>query len=287
MSLAIGILFALIAMLGWGFGDFFIQKSTRKIGIWTTVFIITSFGAIVLTPFALQNAASLFTFGRNIFLIGAIAYFIGAFLDLESLKEGKLDIVEPIWSLEIVSSSLLAFFILGETVSGTQMLFIALLILSLMFVSLRTFHLERKHLVEKGVYVALLAAITMGAANFFIGLGSREVDAITIKWGMDIFLAVGSGIFMLKNREFKGISKKIRKHKKEIICMSIFDNTAWLAFGFSMVFAPIAIAVALSESYIIIAVLLGYFINKEKLKKHQIFGLVLSIISAVYLATSL
>lgn len=269
-----------------GFGDFFIQKSTRGVGIWTTVFIITAFGAIVLTPFALHNAASLFTFGRNIFLIGAIAYFIGAFLDLESLKEGKLDIVEPIWSFEIVSSSLLAFFVLGETISSLQILFIVLLIVSLMLVSLKTLHFERKHLVEKGVYVALLAAVTMGAANFFIGLGSRNVDAITIKWGMDLFLAIGSGIFMLKNREFKGISEKIRKYRKEIVCMSVFDNAAWLAFGFSMVFAPIAIAVAISESYVILAVLLGYFVNKEALHKHQIVGLVLSIISALYLASS-
>ena len=286
MSFELGVIFAFVAMLGWGFGDFFIQKSTRSIGIWTTVFIITTLGAIVLTPFAIWNA-SLISVGRDIFIIGAIAYFAGAFLDLESLKEGKLDIVEPIWSFEIVSSSLLAFFILGETVSWTQILFIALLIFSLMLISLKTLHFELKHLVEKGVYIAFIAAITMGAANFFIGVGSRNVDAITIKWGMNLFLAIGSGIFMLKNNEWRGILRKIRKYKKEVVCMSIFDNSAWLAFGFSMVFAPIAIAVAISESYIIIAVLLGYFVNKEKLRKHQIIGLVLSIISAIYLASSI
>jgi len=152
--------------------------------------------------------------------------------------------------------------------------------------SSKTLHFERKHLVEKGVYVALIAAIVMGGANFLIGVGSRTVDPVTIKWGMDIFLAVGSGIFMLKNGELRGISGKIRKNVKVILCMSVFDNAAWLAFGFAMVFVPIAIAVALSESYIVIAVLLGYFVNKEKLKKHQIIGLVLSVISAVYLASS-
>ena len=118
MIIETGVIFAFIAMIGWGFGDFFIQKSTRKIGVWTTVFIITLIGFIVLTPFALKNAASLFTFGRNIFLIGAVAYFIAAFLDLEALREGKLDIVEPIWSLEIVSASALAYFLLGEAISS-------------------------------------------------------------------------------------------------------------------------------------------------------------------------
>jgi uncharacterized membrane protein len=54
-----------------------------------------------------------------------------------------------------------------------------------------------------------------------------------------------------------------------------------------MTLAPISISVAISESYIIIAVLLGYFVNKEKLRKHQIIGLTLAIVSAVYLAFSL
>jgi len=69
--------------------------------------------------------------------------------------------------------------------------------------------------------------------------------------------------------------------------MSLFDNSAWLAFGFSMALAPISIAVAISESYIIIAVLLGFIINKEKLHKHQIIGLIFAIISAIYLASSI
>lgn len=38
---SLGILFAFVAMLFWGFGDFMIQKSTRKIGDWETVFLIT------------------------------------------------------------------------------------------------------------------------------------------------------------------------------------------------------------------------------------------------------
>ncbi len=31
IGIEMGILFAFIAMLSWGFGDFFIQKSTRKL----------------------------------------------------------------------------------------------------------------------------------------------------------------------------------------------------------------------------------------------------------------
>lgn len=287
MVLGIGVVFAIVAMFAWGFGDFFIQKSTKKIGVWITLFVITLTGFIVLTPFAWRNAGSLFTFGRNIFLIGGIAYFAAAFLDLEALRKGKLDIVEPIWSLEIVSSALLAVFLLGEMLSVFQTVFIISLIVSLVLVSLKSLNIQKSVLVEKGVYLAVIAAITMGIANFTIGVGSRSIDPITMKWGMDLFLTVGAFIFILKNKELKGISKKVKENKKTLFLMSLFDNSAWLAFGFSMVLAPISIAVAISESYIIIAVLLGYFVNKEKLRKHQIWGLVLALISAIYLVFSL
>lgn len=75
MVFEIGVILAFVAMFAWGFGDFLIQKSTRKLGVWTTIFIITLTGAVVLTPFALKNAGNLFTFGINIFLIAGVAYF--------------------------------------------------------------------------------------------------------------------------------------------------------------------------------------------------------------------
>ena len=66
--------------------------------------------------------------------------------------------------------------------------------------------------------------------------------------------------------------------------MSLLDKIAWVAFAFAMSLAPIGIIVALSESYIIIAVILGLTINKEKIKFHQKIGLVMAIISAIVLA---
>jgi drug/metabolite transporter (DMT)-like permease len=66
--------------------------------------------------------------------------------------------------------------------------------------------------------------------------------------------------------------------------MIIFDNIAWIAFAFAMTLSPIGITTALSESYIIIAVLLGIFVSKEKLEQHQKIGLVVAVGSAVLLA---
>lgn len=66
--------------------------------------------------------------------------------------------------------------------------------------------------------------------------------------------------------------------------MSISDNIAWIGYAFAMTLIPIAIATGLSESSCIVAVLLGIFINKERLQTHQKVGLVIALTSAMVLA---
>lgn len=51
-----------------------------------------------------------------------------------------------------------------------------------------------------------------------------------------------------------------------------------------MSLASIGVATALSESYIIITVILGLAVNHERLDAHQKIGLVLAIAAAVALA---
>lgn len=69
-----------------------------------------------------------------------------------------------------------------------------------------------------------------------------------------------------------------------IIGQSILDNTAWVAFAFATIFIPISIATTISESYIALAVFLGIFINREKLRPHQMIGVVLALVGVIALS---
>ena len=105
-----GIIFAFIAMLFWGFGDFLIQKSTRKFGDIETVFFITLFGAIILSPFVYKNLDEIFTSnwkGLIVLIVASSVLLFASIFEFESLKRGKISVVEPLWSLEIPSSALL------------------------------------------------------------------------------------------------------------------------------------------------------------------------------------
>ena len=286
ISVTIGIGLAFVAMLCWGFGDFMIQKSTRKVGDWETLFIISLFSALFLAPFMWHSLLELFTTangGIYVLLIASVVLFVAALLDLEALRVGKLAIVEPIWSFEIPSAALLAFIILREHISWTQILLIVILMLGLMLLAFKG-RLSKSMFLEKGIFIALIAAITMGAANFFMGWGGRVTDPLMVNFFTDIFLICASGMYLIHKRKFGKAFTDIRKHFSLLIPMSIADKIAWVAFVFSMSMVSIGVATAISESYIIIAVLLGLFINKEKLQRHQKIGLVCAIFTAIVLA---
>ena len=53
--MTIGVLLAFGALIGWGFGDFLIQRSTRAVGIWKTLFSIGVGGTLLLTPFVFPS----------------------------------------------------------------------------------------------------------------------------------------------------------------------------------------------------------------------------------------
>ncbi len=283
----IGIGLAFTAMLCWGFGDFLIQRSTRAVGDWEALFIVAFIGAVVILPFVATTLPQvLWMHGSALLIFGAacVVLFFAAILDFVALRVGKLAAVEPIWSIEIPASAFLAFILLRERISLWQGLIIALLMLGLFLVSLREKYKIKKFFVERGVLLALLAGILMGGANFFIGWGSRIADPLTVNFITDVFLIFATGAYLLFNGRLWRIFRDFRANIKVLLPTGIIDKAAWVAFAFSMTLAPIAIAVALSESYIIIAVILGLTVNKEKLEKHQKFGLVLAIFSAIILS---
>lgn len=279
---------AFVAMICWGFGDFFIQKSTRRVGDWETLFIITFFGSIVLLPFVYKDIPLLFS-GSKIYLLllGSFVLFIASLLDFEALKKGKISIVEPIWSMEIPVAALLAFFILGESITIWQIVLISLLITGLILTSIKSEHFTKSAWLERGALIALFGALVMGGANFLIGVGSRASNALMMNWFLNVFIAIMSFIFIFIDSDLKKMIKQYKTEKRVWWGMCILDNIAWIAFAFSMVLSQIAISVAISESYIIIAVLLGIYINKEKLRHHQKLGMVLALLCAIALATTI
>jgi drug/metabolite transporter (DMT)-like permease len=258
MDVELGIIFAFAAMLCWGFGDFLIQRFARKIGDWESLLSISIVGAIIIFPFIYKELPDLFsnTKGLVILILASVVMLLAALLDFEALKKGKISVSEPIFALEIPVSLSLAFIILSEGIKVEQALLIVGLVIGLVLVSLKTYHFNKKVWLEKGVILAVLGALFMGVTNFLFGFGARETSALIINWFTSVFLVIACLLYLLFSKRFRNFIKDVQKDKKLLLSMCLLDNIAWVAFAYAMVIAPIAIAVALSESYIVIAVLL-------------------------------
>ena len=130
-----GLLYAFVAILAWGLGDFLIQKSARKFGDWEALFFICLFGAVILAPFAYGALATLSPFGWFILSLTSIVILIAALFDFEALRVGKISVIEPIYAMEIPVTVALATFLIGEHLRIEQFVLIATLLVGVYLVA--------------------------------------------------------------------------------------------------------------------------------------------------------
>jgi drug/metabolite transporter (DMT)-like permease len=217
----------------------------------------------------------------------SIVLFAAALLDFEALKKGKIAIVEPIYALEVPVAAILAFSVIKESVDMIQLLLISLLVIGLVLVSLKSTKFSKKIWIEKGVILAVIGSVFMGVTNFLVGFASRVTNALVVNWFISVFLTLVCLFYIMSNHRMGKLIHDFENNKKLLLSMSLLDNLAWVAFAIAMTLIPIIIAVALSESYIALAALLGMAIGKEKLLIHQKFGLCVALSCAIILAVLL
>ena len=269
-----GIILAIIALVSWGFTDFFIQKSSRLVGVWKNLFTIGIIGSIFLFPFV-KSSFSLLEKQDIIFLLvlGIVILFAHLF-NFEALKKGKIAIVEPLLGLELPITIGLSIGIGKEHLSVVQFLFVAIIFAGLIMVITRHhqhLHSTRSRL-EKGVMLGVAAAIGLALTNFLVGISSRQISPLMVIWFTHTQLAIISFIYLFYKKNFRGSAAEF----KSTLGPSVLYNVGWVAFAMASTLAAISIVTAISESYIILGVLLGIFVNHEKIKRYQLVGIILA-----------
>ena len=283
-----GIIFALIALVGWGFGDFFIQRATRAMGSWKALFFIGAIGAVVLFPFVAHDVYAVWSSGYNKFLIIGASFLvlIAAMFDFEAMRAGKIAIIDPIIGAELPITVSLSAWLLHENLKPEQSTLVLVVFVGIVLAATTQWqHLHyHKRVLERGVLLAAVAAVGMAVTNVLMASFSRSFSPLLALW----FLHTGFALLLLVYAWAEGSLHELwtaaKQHPKLILAESIFDNGAWLAYAYAVTHIPVAIAVAISESYIALAVLLGLFLNRERIRRHQLAGIVLAILGVIALA---
>jgi drug/metabolite transporter (DMT)-like permease len=173
-----------------------------------------------------------------------------------------------------------------ESLDFVQMLLIAVVFIGIVLaITAHRINIRSQRTVfEKGAILAGVAAVGMALTNFLTGVSSQEISPLMTIWFTHSLLAVVCGAYLFLSGQFGNLVTDFKKHPKPIIAQSILDNVAWTAFAASTTYIPIAIATTISESYVALAVLLGLFVNRERLKMHQLVGVVLAVAGVITLA---
>lgn len=287
MTVSLGLLFAFGALFAWGFGDFFIQRTARAVGSVKALFFIGIIGMVGLFPLVSHDLPKIAPIGwLLLFLLGFVVIFAALF-DFEALKDGKISIIEPLIGLELPITVGLSIGLGHEILSGRQLVLIGIIFIGLiMAVTIHHTHLHyHKRIFEKGVIFAGLGAVGLALTNYLTGVASQQISPLVAIWFTHTWVFFLCGFYLLWSGKFKELWGDFRRHPQIILGEGIFDNLAWISFGYATTYLPIAIVTTISESYIALAVVLGLFVNREKLKPHQIVGVILAVVGVIVLSS--
>lgn len=203
-----GVAFAFLALICWGFGDFLIQRSARKFGDWVALFYVTAFATVFLFPFIWHDIPELLSRERLplILWFSSLVLLLAALLDFEALRIGKISVVEPIYALEVPITVILGTFVLQEFLNPIQSVLIVTLIIGIILVATKSLHHLKGIHAERGVWYAIFATIGMGATNFLFGVGARETSPLIINWFTSAFIACFAFGYLLAHGRLGEIS---------------------------------------------------------------------------------
>jgi drug/metabolite transporter (DMT)-like permease len=285
-----GIIFGLLAALGWGTSDFFARYLTRSVGAYRTTFYIQFLGIGVLGAYLLLSGELLAVFSRNAWqawawmALAVLLNVISALVFMHALEVGKLMLVTPItasYAAITVALSLLS----GEVLTLLHALAIGLVLLGVIVTSIMPGQARgdeqeppplRRHVVPLldefyGVGWALIAALSYGVTFWLQGtFVVPDLGAITPVWLVRLFTPV---LLLLGAPLFRQSLKLPRRSDWWLILsMSFADTLAYVLFSLGSAQGDIGIITMLSSLYSVVTILLAGIILRERLLISQWIG---------------
>jgi bacterial/archaeal transporter family protein len=306
MSLSIGIMAGLVAMLCWGVADFVQALNIKKIGAAKNMFFSNIIGfiptLIVFFFFLAAGSIHIDTISFILLFVAGILDTAGVFSFMKSYEKGEISIVTPISASYSVLTVILAFLFLGETLPFLKIVSIVLIVIGIFFVSTNFKKIRHLHTVE-GVKESIIALVAWGIYFFIIGLVSKRLlDFNMLNFGMSQFDAKISiaitlffvtslinGTLMIILSWFKGEIRDISALKVKNVLLFMIINfflytIAWIAVNYGVAMDLVSLVTPVSSLYPALTVMLALVFLKEKLVFNQKIGVVIVLLGIVLIS---
>jgi drug/metabolite transporter (DMT)-like permease len=284
IALATGVL----AMLGWGFADFFAKKTVDEIGNLKTLLWAQFFGLIPLYIYYLFNFKPLIL---DITTLGLLMMFgitdaLGYLLFYRGLEKGKVSVMSPIFASYAAFIVLISVFLFGEILSSAQWLYLAIVFLGIFLTSFQM----KDFSFSKGSFGNGLPEVLIAVAifSFWFPLWDDFLKRGN-SLGYVLLLRVIATMTLLLYAHIKEISLGTRQSKiwKWLMLIGIFDVIGYITFSYGFEKTHLTSVVSmLSSAFSLPTLILARIFLKEKLDTNQVIGVIAIIGGIIFLAVT-
>ncbi|MFH1106701.1 MAG: DMT family transporter [Candidatus Micrarchaeota archaeon] len=280
----LGILFGLLAALGWALSDIVGSRVTRRLGPATTLLFSAASGvffyfvAFAFFPPALPSAGvlQLILVSLAFFTAANVAYFL-------ALSKGDVSVVSPItasFAVPVVAISVLFF---HESLSALQFLLIGVVIAGTILISFKWSELSKRLSSNKpvaGAKMALASALAYGVAYSLL----KPISVSVGPAGAYFFLLLG-GIpaYYLFWRSRRRQEPKASSLLPALL-MSLLFSVANLSYAYGLRLSLASLVTAVSACHPFVVAVLARSLYRERLEANQYIGIFLVVAGVIGLS---
>jgi drug/metabolite transporter (DMT)-like permease len=268
---AAAILLALASSVVWGAADFAGGSLTRRLPTFA-VTVVSQAAGFVLLLVLLAVRGSLDSGSFAIGLAAGVGGGVGLASFYRALSLGTMSIVSPVAACGAVVPFAIAL-ATGERPSGFA---VAGAVAALSGAVLASLEERRSEAPGRGraIGLAVVAAVALGLFVYFLGLGSRDGDALSTLVGARVgslsLLAVGALVL-------RAPLLVPRRSLAAVAAVGVADVTANALFALASTRGMLAIVSILGSLYPVVTVLLAHLLLGERLTRVQRAGVAIAI----------
>lgn len=200
----------------------------------------------------------------------------------KALQIGDVNKVTPIDKSSIIITMILAFVILGESITLKKFIAIIAILIGIFFIITKKDNQEKK-IQSKWILYAILSAVFASLTSILgkIGIVGIESNLGTAIRTIIVLIMAWAIVFMSKKqREIKNIDKK----SWIFICLSgVTTGLSWLCYYRALQIGKVSVVVPIDKLSIVVTIGFSYIFLKEKLTKMAGVGLILIVIGTLIL----
>lgn len=283
-----GFFYGLITLICYGTADALASIPAKRmspvaITLMIDVFIFVFFGVIALflwDSYQWNQTALVAT-------LGGVSGYIGFLLFVYALRFGKVGVVATIANTYPVITALFGVLVLGEYLSGLEMLFIAVTLLGVLGLTTQFSLAAFRNSDQKSVFLALAAMFFWAGQIIFADYAVNELTPFQVTHisALTTFLV---GIILLRLTK-QSLRSVLANRKSDLyICMSLgaFYFVGMLALNTALVGGKIGVYSAMAGAGPLVAALFAHYVLGERMHTREWLAVVIIVAGLVGLGLS-